>query len=364
MHTMHSMSHTDDAHATSRRRVGETLARLRNKIWYALELDHRLRNWSDESYLKLLYRVRMGRRLRLDAPSTFSEKIQWLKLYDRQPIYTRLVDKYEVKGWVAQRIGDSHVVPTLGVWDSFQQIDFDRLPEQFVLKCTHDSGGLVICTDRASLNLEVARTKINRSLSRNYFFAGREWPYRDVQPRVIAEIYFPTWAPKRLSADELASGHDDEAERSIAESVARNGVFDYKFYCFHGEPTFLYVSQGLHHHPTAEMAFLSLEWKPTGFSRPDYIEFDRLPPKPSKLDEMIAIARKLSRGIPFVRVDLFQHRGRVLFSEMTFHPVSGMMPLEPRSADSAIGKMLDLSLVDLSNGASSQVRRRRAHRSS
>lgn len=306
-------------------------ARVKNKILYHLRLDQRLRNWDDERYLKLIFRIKMGQRLNLDSPRTFSEKLQWLKIHDRRPIYTHLVDKFEVKEWVTALLGESRVVPVLGVWDSFSDIDFDALPEQFVLKCTHDSGGLAICTDRTSFDIERARTKISNSLKRNYYALGREWPYKNVQPRVIAERYFPTWdpespdgiLPKPLSNDDL-------------------GVMDFKFYCFHGEPKFLYVSRGLHNHSTAQVAFLTLDWKRTDFKRQDYAEFDELPPKPARLEEMIRIAETLSSGIPFVRVDLFEHANTVLFSEMTFHPVSGMMPISPRSADSEIGKLLDL----------------------
>ncbi|MGO2933208.1 ATP-grasp fold amidoligase family protein [Microbacterium sp.] len=318
----------------------------KTRIWRLLRLNILLRWVSDEAYLRLLYWSRFTRPLDLGAPKTFSEKIQWLKLYDRQPVYTRLVDKYEVKRWVAERIGESHIVPTLGVWDSFDEIDFDTLPDQFVLKCTHDSGGLVICKDRAAFDFRAARRKINRSLSRNFYRNGREWPYRDVQPRVIAEVYFPTWDPPANVQDRRnLTAADADQQRALEESVERNGVFDYKFYCFHGEPKFLYVSQGLHDHQTAKMAFLSCDWTPEEFVRPDYLHFDEVPPKPASLSEMSDLSRTLSAGIPFVRVDFFEHRGQVLFSEMTFHPVSGLMPIEPQSADYEIAKHLDLSLV-------------------
>lgn len=319
--------------------LSHTYRRVKSKIIHVLKIEQRLRHWDDDRYLELMFRLRMGRQLDLTNPKTFSEKLQWLKLYDRQPVYTTMVDKYEVKHWVSDRIGPSYVVPNLGVWNSFDEIDFDALPDQFVLKCTHDSGGLAICKDRARFDMHEARSKIEKSLARNYHYLGREWPYRDVRPRVLAEVYLPTWAPE--------GGDADAAALQRVSEQAEAGMIDYKFYCFHGEPKFLYVSQGLHDHQTAKMIFLTCDWKPAGFVRPDYRHFDGVPPRPSALDEMLSVARELSAGIPFVRVDLFEHFGRILFSEMTFHPVSGMMPVAPKSADLEIGRFLDLSRVEV-----------------
>ncbi len=303
--------------------ISRTYMKLKSKAWDTFRLEARLQDWDDERYLKLHYWIRMGRPLSLASPEAFSEKLQWLKLNDRRPIYTTLVDKYEVKRWVAERIGEDHIVPNLGVWDSFDEIDFSTLPEQFVLKCTHDSGGLVICDDRATFDLAAARAKINRSLERNYYYGWREWPYRDVRPRIIAECYLPG---------------SDQATRGKV-------LFDFKFYCFHGEPQFLYVSCGLDSSKTAKMEFVTLDWKPTGFTRPDYRGLGGLPSPPSCLRSMIAISRELAAGIPFVRVDLYEHCGAVLFSEMTLTPAGGTMQVRPRSADLEIGKLIDLSLV-------------------
>lgn len=332
----------------SRRNMKHSLiyAKIRNKLLCLLKIEHWLRHWDDARYLKLKYRVRMGERLDLVAPKTFSQKLQWLKLNDRRATYSTLVDKYEAKKWVTERIGESYVVPNLGVWDSFEEIDFEALPEQFVLKCTHDSGGLVICEDRSTLDLQTARTKIERSLSRNYYYLGREWPYLNVRPRIIAEVYLPTWKPEETepnAGSSQSTGPDDRSR--TAPPTHSEGLIDYKFYCFHGEPKFLYVSQGLHDHLTAKMEFITLDWTPAKFGRSDYGRFDEFPAKPANFEAMIETARKLSLGIPFVRVDLFEHMGRVLFSEMTFHPVSGMMRFEPKTADFETGQLLDLSLV-------------------
>ena len=150
----------------------------------------------DETYLKIAYRVKMGKKLNLDPPVTFNEKLQWLKLHNQNPEYSKMVDKYEAKNWITEKIGDEFIIPTLGVWDTFDEIDFDKLPNQFVLKCTHDSGGLVICKDKRTLDKAKAKKKIEASLKRNYFLVGREYPYKAVKPRIIAEKYMVDSNPK------------------------------------------------------------------------------------------------------------------------------------------------------------------------
>ena len=143
----------------------------------------------DEKYLKMKFKKVMKKNLNLNNPKTFNEKLQWIKLYDRNPIYTNYVDKYEVKKIIKNTIGDEYIIPTLGVWDKFDDIDFSKLPNQFVLKCTHDSGGLIICKDKSKLNLKKARTRFNLIMKRNYYYRFREWPYKNVKPRIIAEKY-------------------------------------------------------------------------------------------------------------------------------------------------------------------------------
>lgn len=319
--------------------------RIKGKAWSALDIDRRLRHVGDDAYLRLRYWIELGKRLNLASPTTFNEKLQWLKLHDRNPLYTRLVDKHAVKEWVSDRIGAEHVIPMIGVWNSFDDIPFDSLPSQFVLKCTHDSGGLAICWDRSHFDFDAARTELQRSLNTNYFLSGREWPYRDVVPRILAELYFPSWRPGR-SLNYEASVDSKAGDGGIPARPAPGEIIDYKFYCFHGEPKFLYVSQGLHDHKTARMVFLYPDWTRTGFGRTDYQRFDTLPPKPKGFDRMMSIARQLSSNIPFVRVDLFEHHEQVLFSEMTFHPASGMMLFDPPSADLEVGHLLDISCIN------------------
>ena len=271
---------------------------------------------SDEYYIKFFYWIKFGKKLNLKNPQTFNEKIQWLKLYDRKDIYTKMVDKYEVKKFVSGLIGEEHVVKNLGVWEKFDDIDFASLPEQFVLKCTHDSGGLVICRDKLKLDLEKAKQKINKSLNRNYFYNSREWPYKNVKPRIIAEEYL--------------------------ENKKGQGLRDYKFYCANGEVLCLYVSEGLEDHSTASISFLNKDWSFAEFKRDDFKPFDNLPEKPEKYNEMLEISEKLSKGYKFLRVDLYEVNGKVYFSEFTFSPCSGYMPFSPKEWDEKLGKMIKL----------------------
>lgn len=288
----------------------------------ALSEHEYYRNMPDSDYIKRLYKAKLGEYPDLDHPRTFNEKLQWLKLHDHRPEYSLLVDKYTAKEYVSSIIGEEYIIPTLGVWDQFEEIDFDTLPNQFVLKCTHDSGGLVICKDKAALDIGKAKKKIQKALRHRYYFEGREWPYKNVVPRIIAEKYM-----------------QDHSNDSGDES---DGLTDYKFYCFNGEPKYLYVSRGLDYHPTAEISFLNLDWSFAPFGRSDFKPFSELPKKPEKFNEMLDISRKLSNGIPFLRVDLYEVDGRVFFSELTFSPCSGMMPFSPKEYDLVLGNQLIL----------------------
>lgn len=181
---------------------------MKNKIEeiIATRNPRRFKFLSDKIYLSIKFKYIFGRKIDWNNPKTFNEKLQWLKVYNRNPQYTELVDKYEVKKYISKVLSEQYVIPTLGIWDSFDEIDFDSLPDQFVLKCTHDSGGLVVCKDKKKLDVEAARRKINQSLQNNYYDSGREWPYKNVKPRIIAEQYM---------ADNLR---------------------DYKLFCFDGVP--------------------------------------------------------------------------------------------------------------------------------
>lgn len=270
---------------------------------------------SDEMYLKWKFRVMMGRKLDLENPQTFNEKLQWLKIHDRNPQYTTLVDKYAVKRYVAEVIGAQYVIPTLGVWNHFDEIDFDALPEQFVLKCTHDSGGLAICKNKGEMDKAAAKKKLEKSLKRNYYLSGREWPYKDVPPRIIAEKY-------------MSDGiHED--------------LKDYKFYCFDGKMKFMMINSDRNSEKPTKADYFDRNFQWLDFSW-GYTHAAIRPDKPPRFEEMIEIAEKLSEGIPHVRVDLYECNGQIYFGELTFFDGSGFDRIDPVEWDYRIGTMLQL----------------------
>jgi len=274
---------------------------------------------SDEEFLKKKFRVIMGRELDLQNPKTYNEKLQWLKLHDRKPIYTSMVDKYEAKGYVAKAVGEQYIIPTLGVWNRFDDIDFDSLPPQFVLKCTHDSGGLIVCKDKAGLDRAAAKRKIDRCLKRDYYLSGREWAYKNIKPRIIAEKYM-----------EDDSTHD---------------LRDYKFFTFGGVAKVLLIAtdRGKAGEET-KSDFFDMDFNHLPFTN-GHPNAPVTPPKPQKFDEMKALAEKLSAGIPHLRVDFYQVNGQVYFGELTFAHWSGMKPFCPEQWDEKFGSWIDLSGV-------------------
>lgn len=273
-----------------------------------------LRILPDPLYLRLRYLIAFREPLHLKNPRTFNEKLQWLKLYDRNPEYTRMVDKYEAKKYVAERIGEEYIIPTLGVWDRFEDIDFDALPDQFVLKCTHDSGGLVICKDKKSLDLAAARKKITACLKENYYWDYREWPYKNVKPRIIAEPYL----------------RDDETGE----------LRDYKFYTFGGEVKALLIITG------RDTPDASGDYFDTGFHHLDmrwgYKNAKILPAPPKSMEDMMRLARILSGNTPELRVDFYEINGKPFFGEMTFFDGGGLEKMEPEKWDRAFGDWLTL----------------------
>ncbi len=270
----------------------------------------------DKIYLKSRYKARIGKKLNLKNPKTFNEKLQWLKLYDRKPEYTVMVDKHEVKKYVADKIGKDYIIPILGVWDKFDDIDFDALPEQFVLKCTHDSGGLVICKDKSQLDIEQARKKIDKCLKRNYYWHGREWPYKNVKPRIIAEQYM-----------------EDEETAEIR---------DYKFFCFDGVAKALFIATDRSNkEEETKFDFYDMEFNHLPFTN-GHPNANSAPQKPENFDKMRELAGKLSENIPHLRVDFYEVNGKIYFGELTFSHWSGMTPFEPEEWDYKLGEMIKL----------------------
>ncbi|SDN15964.1 TupA-like ATPgrasp [Acetanaerobacterium elongatum] len=271
----------------------------------------------DRLYLKLVFRVDMGKPLHLNPPVTFNEKLQWLKLYNRNPEYTKMVDKYEVRKIVEEKIGAQYLIPLLGVWNSADEIDFDSLPSQFVLKCTHDSGSVIVCKDKASLDIPAIREKLKKSLRRKYYYFGREWPYKNVPHKVVAEQFI-------LDGKGLAT------------------LTDYKFYCFNGvvDSVMLCLDRDT---GDTKFYFFDENWNlrrynlrgkaaPEGFTLP----------KPKGMDRMFEIARILSKGIPYVRVDLYNCDGDIFFGELTLFPQSGFDPNYLLETDKYFGQLIKL----------------------
>lgn len=276
-----------------------------------------LLNWiGDKTFLKLRYRALMGRFPDLEDPKTYTEKLQWLKLYDRRPQYTELVDKYRVKEFVKNTVGEEFLIPTLGVWDCVEDIDFSQLPEQFVLKCTHDSGGMLICRDRSKLELEKEKKRLEKTRKKRFFQVNREWTYKNVPPRIIAEPYM--------------------------EDSRTGELRDYKFFCFDGVPRMLFVASD-RQNPNEETKFdfFDMDYRYLGIvnGHPNA----KVPPaKPEKFELMKELAAKLSQGIPHVRVDLYEVDGKVYFGELTFYHFSGIVPFRPEHWDRTIGDWLVL----------------------
>lgn len=257
----------------------------------------------------------MGKKLHLNPPVTYNEKLQWLKLYDRKQEYTMMVDKYEVKKWVADKIGQQYVIPTLGVWEKFEDINFDMLPEQFVLKCTHDSGGVVICHDKSKLNKRNARRKIESCMKHNFFWGKREWPYKNVKPRIIAEKYM--------------------------EDCKTHDLRDYKFFTFNGVSKVLFVATERSTKEETKFDFFDMNFKHLPFTN-GHPNSDKILHRPEKFDEMKRFAEILGQDIPQVRVDFYEVNGKVYFGEMTFFHWSGMVPFVPEQWDKILGDWISL----------------------
>lgn len=274
----------------------------------------KLRWMSDEQFLKLKYRTAIGHRLDLNNPTTFNGKLQWLKLYDRRPEYSTLVDKYRVRDVIADKIGQEYLIPLLGQWDCAEDIDFVSLPEQFVLKCNHDSGCVIICKDKATFDQERARSRLAARLKKNLYWHGREWAYKDVKPCIIAEKYMC----------------DENGELN-----------DYKFMCFNGDVKCSFVCSDRFTEKSLHVTFFDPDWKVMPFERSHPSVKEGLP-KPSQYEKMMELAKQLSQGIPFVRVDFYEVDGNIFFGELTLYPGCGFEAFSPESWDETLGSWLQL----------------------
>ncbi len=270
----------------------------------------------DKIYIKWLYRLKMGKKLDLKNPKTFSEKLQWLKLYNRQPEYTMMVDKSTVKDYVAGIIGEKYIIPTIGVWDKPEDIEWDRLPNQFVLKTTHGGGssGVVICKDKDTFDRQQAIIKLKKSFKQDIYRSLREWPYKNVPRRILAEQY-------------------------IEPDSVTNDLPDYKFFCFNGQPQYCQVISGRNDKECVD--FFDINWVHQPFHEPRYLPFaDGCLKKPNQYEKMWKLAESLAEGKPFSRIDFFNVRDVVYFGEITFFPTSGFGGFDPQSYDELFGGMI------------------------
>lgn len=270
----------------------------------------------DKIYLKLLYRKVFKKKLNLKNPKTFNEKMQWLKLYDRNPLYTTLVDKYQVKQYISDKIGENYVIPTIGIYNKFSEINFDELPESFVMKCTHDSESTIICTSKKNFDIDAAKKKIEKCMSINYYYNGREWPYKNVKPRIIIEKYI----------------NNENQEKDLK---------DYKFFCFNGEAKIILVCSN-RNGEYKNTDFFDVNWNQLEFTREKHFNNSEKIMKPDDLDEMLNMANKLSSEMPFIRVDLYDVCGKIYFGELTFFPSSGFEKFNPEEYDKILGEMIML----------------------
>lgn len=269
----------------------------------------------DKLYLRLVSKEFLGYTLNLDEPRSFSEKVNWLKLYNRRPEYTQMVDKYAAREYIAGKIGEEYLIPLVGgPWENFGEIDFDALPNEFVLKTTHDCGGVVICRDKSSFDIKAAEKKLCEHLKKEYFWTGREWAYKNVHPRIIAEKYM-----------------GDE-----------NGVLDdYKFWCFNGYPKLCHVSTERFSGEGLKVTYFDRNWVKQDFERAG-ANSDKPIEKPENYELMLEIAEKLADGNPFIRVDLYNIKGRIYSGELTMYPGGALTRIEPREWDYKLGSWIEL----------------------
>ena len=282
-------------------------------------LNEQFRNLlDDKEFLCRKFERMLGCHLNLENPQTFNEKLQWLKLYDRKPEYINLVDKFEVKKYIAAKIGEKYVIPTFGVYENFDEIDFNKLPQQFVLKCTHDSGSVVVCKDKEAFDKDAAKEILETGLKRNFYLMAREWPYKSVPRKIIAEEYL------------------------VDESGKVGGLEDYKFFCFSGQAKILLIAQcrmDCEHETTTDF----FNEKREHIKMKSEHENATVPPQmPKNYLKMKELAEKISAGIPHIRVDFYEVNGKIYLGELTFFHQGGFVPIEPYEKDLELGSFIQL----------------------
>jgi hypothetical protein len=262
-----------------------------------------------------MYKIQVGKSLNLKNPQTFNEKLQWLKLNDRKDIYTIMVDKYEAKKYVADKIGEQYIIPTLGIYNNWKEINFDKLPNQFVIKCTHDSGGISICKDKENFDYKSAKKKICKSLKNNYYYNGREWPYKNVKPRILIEEY--------------------------KEDINSKELIDYKLFCFNGITKIVLTCSN--RFKDLQKTFWDNKWNIMDLKEDNHLNNPYIQ-KPLNFEKMKKIAEKLAYGTNFMRVDFYEINGNLYFGEITFFPNAGFEKFEPESYNNILGNWIKLPI--------------------
>ena len=272
----------------------------------------------DEPYLKLKYRLREGYWMDFENPHTLNEKLQWLKLHNRQDKYTSYSDKFEVKKYIREVLGEEYVIPTIGIWDNPEEIDFSKLPEKFVLKPIHNSSvGRCICTDKSKLDISKVKTGLKKALTQNYYYVWREWPYKNIKPRIIGEEFI--------------------------QNADGTPIVDYKFYCFGGKPQYFMYSVGEAHHHVRNCKFdmkgnnIDYLFKKKRALSDDEIQL------PKNLEEMVAIVEKLCVGYPHIRIDLYNVDGHIYFGEMTFYTGDGFINIDNKEFSQKLADFIDIT---------------------
>ena len=288
------------------------------KVFKLVVLQHLSPLFSDRLFLRMKWKIEMPYKLRLDYPQTYNEKLQWLKLNDRDSLYNILVDKFRVKQYVADKIGQEYVIPLLGVWDKVEDIDWDKLPTKFVIKCSHDCGGMVICKDKSKLDVKKAKQTLKKCLKTNYYWKSREWPYKNVIPKIFAEAYM----------------EDEFGE-----------LRDYKWFCFDGEPKAMFIAADRTKKTETTFDFFDSDFNHLPFTN-GHPNAAIPPQKPLGFDEMKRLAAELSKDIPQVRVDFYDINGKIYFGEFTFFHFGGMKPFVPEKWDYIFGSWIKLASVE------------------
>lgn len=270
----------------------------------------------DKVFLRYKYYRIMKKWLSFNNPKTFNEKIQWLKVYDRNEIYTNFVDKYEVRKFISKEFGDKYLIPLINVYDNVEEVNFNDLPKQFVLKCTHDSGGIVICKDKDLLNIDNAKKLLQNFIDRNYFYEWREWPYKNIKPRIICEKYMI-----------------DEKQQDI---------MDYKLMCFNGKVKCILVCSNRDSVQGVNMNFYDIFWNEMDLTRPKHKPKNGKIKKPINLEKMITMAEKIASEKPFIRVDFYEINEQLYFGEITLYPGAGFEKFSPEEYDNILGSWIEL----------------------